>query len=94
MKVTYTGPFPAVVIADTGQTAKRGQAIDVRDDVAARLCDQDTWTASSVPARNAPKRAWLDAAAAAGHTDLDDLTKDELIELVAPDPAPADTQED
>ena len=44
MQITYVGPSPAVTIAETDQLATRGEPIDVADDLAARLLEQDVWS--------------------------------------------------
>ena len=45
MKVTYTGPEPEVEIARAGVswTVKQGETVDVPDEVAAGLADQDAF---------------------------------------------------
>lgn len=44
MKIVYTGPHSdGVTIAATGQQATPGVPIDVADDVADRLLEQDVW---------------------------------------------------
>ncbi|MGY6501643.1 MAG: hypothetical protein ACXIVQ_12245 [Acidimicrobiales bacterium] len=43
MLIRYVGPFPAVVIAATGQLAVRDQVLDVDDTVAVALCRQRVW---------------------------------------------------
>lgn len=41
----YTGPSTAVEIAATGQVAVYGQPIEVEDDLAESLLEQDIWAA-------------------------------------------------
>ena len=44
MKIRYQGPFTeGVTIAATGQHTLPGEAIDVVDDVAERLLEQEDW---------------------------------------------------
>ena len=43
MKIRYTGPFPTVQIAATGQTVERGASVDVDTAVARELLKQATW---------------------------------------------------
>lgn len=43
MLIVFVGPEAARVIVDTGQTAVRGEPVDVRDDVAEALLRQTVW---------------------------------------------------
>ena len=43
MKVVYDGIFDEVEILDSGQTAKRGEPIEVEDGLAAQLLGQSIW---------------------------------------------------
>lgn len=47
MRVVFTGPEAGRAIVATGQRAPRGQAIDVRDDVAEGLVGQPAWRRAS-----------------------------------------------
>lgn len=47
MRVVFTGPEAGRTIVATGQRAPRGQAIDVRDDVAEELVGQPSWRKAS-----------------------------------------------
>lgn len=44
MKIKYTGPYEAVEIAATGQVVKRGDVVDVPEEVGASLLKQNYWT--------------------------------------------------
>ena len=46
MKVVYDGPFDEVEILETGQVAKRGEPLDVADELGKRLVEQGVWTRS------------------------------------------------
>ena len=43
MRVKYVGPSPEVEIGPSGQYVKRGETVDVDDEVAESLCQQDAW---------------------------------------------------
>lgn len=44
MKIVYVGPSAeGVKVADTGQVARPGEPIDVPDELAERLLEQDIW---------------------------------------------------
>lgn len=43
MQVVYDGIFDEVEIVDSGQVAKRGEPLEVADDLAARLLEQNIW---------------------------------------------------
>ena len=43
MKIRYRGPHDQVEIAATGQIVDRGGTVDVDDEIAAALCEQDCW---------------------------------------------------
>jgi hypothetical protein len=48
-KVTYNGPHDAVEVIDGGvvvATVERGASIEVPDDLAKRLLEQDVWEAA------------------------------------------------
>ena len=50
--VKYEGPHDEVELAATGQTVKRGEAIEVAEDLGKSLLKQDTWeSATKVAAR-------------------------------------------
>ncbi len=51
MLIVYVGPSPAVIIAESGQEATRGEPLEVGDVLAGRLLEQDVW---SVPAVSKP----------------------------------------
>lgn len=48
MNVTYDGPHEAVTVLALGRQVKRGEAIDVPDDLGAQLVDQG-WTPAPDP---------------------------------------------
>ncbi len=63
MQITYTGPHLEVKIPAARARAKRGDCIDVPDDVAAQLLEQDAWQRSETAAqRKAREQAEADAA--------------------------------
>lgn len=41
--ITYVGPLEGVEIAASGQTCTFGETIEVEDELALRLLDQDIW---------------------------------------------------
>lgn len=41
--VVYDGPFEAVEVPEAGIVAERGKPVDVDEEIAARLLEQDTW---------------------------------------------------
>jgi hypothetical protein len=43
VKLVYDGPHDAVEVPAAGVVAERGKAVEVADDVAADLLEQDTW---------------------------------------------------
>lgn len=43
MQVVYSGPIDAVEIAELGLEAKRGEPVEVPDEVGERLLRQDCW---------------------------------------------------
>lgn len=43
MKLIYDGPHDLVDVPDAMLTAEKGKAMDVPDEVAKRLLEQDTW---------------------------------------------------
>lgn len=43
LRVTYTGPFEAVEIADSGQIVEFGEEVEVDDELGLRLLEQDVW---------------------------------------------------
>ena len=47
MRITYQGPFDEVQIAATGQIAEQGKPIEVDDDIAENLVEQDCWKKST-----------------------------------------------
>lgn len=47
MRVTYHGPFEAVVIGETGQTVKNGETVEVPAPVGRALAEQDSWTVTT-----------------------------------------------
>lgn len=48
MNITYIGPDEGRVIAATGQAVRRGETVDVPDDIAEALCEQtDQWSTAS-----------------------------------------------
>jgi hypothetical protein len=53
MKLIYEGPHDTVEVPSAGITAERGQAVDVPDDVAKALLEQDTWTEARSESRRA-----------------------------------------
>lgn len=55
MKLIYGGPIDEVEVPDAGIVAARGEPVEVPDDVAARLLEQDTW--SEVGGKRAGKQA-------------------------------------
>lgn len=54
MKLVYTGAHAEVEVPDAGIVARRGTPIDVPDEAAKRLLEQDTW-AEDKPANNKTK---------------------------------------
>jgi hypothetical protein len=55
MRVTYEGPHDVVEVPAAGEgfTAERGKPVDVPDDVAKALLEQDTWTEARAEGRRA-----------------------------------------
>ena len=47
MKVTYSGPLPAVIVQ--GVRCNRGQSVDVPAALAKSLAEQDVWTEAKPP---------------------------------------------
>ena len=47
MKVTYTGPMPAVIVQ--GIRCARGETVDVSAEIAKSLVEQDVWTEAKPP---------------------------------------------
>lgn len=43
MRVTYTGPIDAVELPQTGAVVKRGDSVDVPDDLGRSLVEQSCW---------------------------------------------------
>lgn len=43
LRITYVGPFEAVEIADSGQVVEFGEEVEVEDELALRLLEQDVW---------------------------------------------------
>lgn len=46
MRVVYVGHFDEVEILETGQVARRGEPVEVADELGRRLLDQDVWEES------------------------------------------------
>ena len=44
MRIKYQGPFDAEEIAETGQTVKNGETVDVRKEIAESLLSQGSQT--------------------------------------------------
>lgn len=55
MKLEYTGPHAAVEVAATGAVVKRGEVVDVPDDVAERLLEQGSFKKAAEP-KSAPRK--------------------------------------
>jgi hypothetical protein len=80
MRIVFTGPEAGRTIVATGQRAPRGQAVDVRDDVAEELVGQPAWreaTKADVSAYNG------DGDAAGG---VPGGNVDQVLEWVGDDP--------
>lgn len=45
--IRYIGASPAVEIGPTGQRAEQGKRVEVREDVARSLLEQDVWEPAS-----------------------------------------------
>jgi hypothetical protein len=43
VRVTYTGPIDAVELPQTGAVVKRGESVDVPDDLGKSLIQQSCW---------------------------------------------------
>lgn len=56
MRVTYEGPLDAVELADHPVVVARGEAVDVPDELGARLIEQGCWTEAR-PSRTTRKDA-------------------------------------
>lgn len=52
MQVVYNGPHPEVVVdeLDQDQVIRAGEPVDIPDDLATRLIEQDTWSEAKPPA--------------------------------------------
>lgn len=52
MQIQYVGPHPEVVVdeLDSEQVIIRGKTVDVPDDLAARLLEQNTWSKAKTSA--------------------------------------------
>lgn len=55
MKLIYGGPIDEVEVPDAGIVATRGEPVEVPDDVAARLLEQDTWSKTGAAAKGGRK---------------------------------------
>lgn len=78
--VKYTGLFPEVELAETGQVVSQGETIDVAADVAARLCLADGWErADTGPLEQRTKTDLLALAEKRGIEGRASMSKDELI---------------
>ena len=59
MKVTYNGPHDAVDVIEGGAvigTVERGESIEVPDELATRLLEQDVWDRTADGGKRAPRR--------------------------------------
>lgn len=70
MQIVYNGPHPEVVVDEFDQETVivAGQPVDIPDDLAARLLEQDTWHPADNAAQNI--QAKIDADKAALAADL------------------------
>jgi hypothetical protein len=58
-KVTYIGPHDAVDVIDGGAvigTCERGESIEVADELATRLLEQDVWEAAGDAAKKTRRK--------------------------------------
>ena len=51
MKIVYGGPIDEVEVPEAGAVARRGEPVEIDDEIAKRLLEQDTWTAAPAPRR-------------------------------------------
>lgn len=55
MRVTYSGPFAAVVLGE--HVVKNGDSVDVPDAEAESLCQQECWSVTPKPAKKAAPKS-------------------------------------
>lgn len=57
MRLVYSGPHPEVVVdeLDSEQVIVRGEAVNVPDELGARLLEQDTWQDAADDTSNAAR---------------------------------------
>lgn len=77
MQLVYNGPHPEVVIdeLDSEQVIVRGKTVDIPDDLAARLLEQNTWAqAQTVKSSLASPQTPAQSVTAASTATADDTT--------------------
>lgn len=77
MKLVYQGPHPEVVIDEFNpeQVITKGEPVELPDDLAARLLEQDTWDAADAKAEKVKAKVDQKAADSAPIVPDDDTDK-------------------
>lgn len=89
MRIVYTGPHRAVTVDGIRRPVEKNVPVDVRDDLATRLLEQDIWQAADakrppVTGKGSGLAAWTTYALAVGihASHLAGLAKADVIALV------------